>query len=382
MLPTPLEPAPRRLSDFAGRDDLWLKREDVHELGVFKWRSTLPVVTELVAEGHRAVVTSSTGNHGAAVAWACSRLGVDAIVFVPPAANRRKLDLLESLGADVRTAGHDLDEAKDVARAFASERGLRFFEDGAEPLQYDAYGAIGDEIVEQCPTLPAAVVTPIGNGALAGGIGAAIGRRAPGTVRVGVVANEMPVMAASYDAGEVVDVPAGATIADGLAVRVAIPLAVERLSTAVDLMARVSEQSIVEALVVCHDAGLLVEPSAAAALAAIRESPGVAVGGPVVLVMTGRNVDPAVVARAREDLASFRRPPTRSASRTFSSCVRAGTVNVQTEVRLKPDLNVVVSAPLPRGVWLKPDPALTNPEQHSFAGGSAPVGFRTSLGWN
>jgi len=61
-----------------------------------------------------------------------------------------------------------------------------------------------------------------------------------------VVANEMPVMAASYDAGEVVDVPAGATIADGLAVRVAIPLAVERLSTAVDLMARVSEQSIVE----------------------------------------------------------------------------------------------------------------------------------------
>ena len=293
------------LSDFAGRPDLWLKREDVHELGAFKWRSTLPVVAELVAEGHGAVVTSSTGNHGAAVAWACRRLGMNAIVFVPPSTNEPKLALLERLGADVRTAGHDLDEAKEVARTFAIEQRLRFFEDGAEPLQYDAYGAIGDEIVEQSPSLPRAVVTPVGNGALAGGVGAAIGRRAPGTVRVGVVAGAMPVMAASHDAGEVVDVSAGATIADGLAVRVAIPLAVERLSTAVDLMVRVSERSIAKALVACHDAGVRVEPSAAAALAGIRESPGVAVDGPIVLVMTGRNLDPAVVARAHHDLDSF-----------------------------------------------------------------------------
>ena len=276
----------------------------MHELGVFKWRSTLPVVEELVAEGHYAVVTSSTGNHGAAVAWACRRLGMNAIVFVPPSTNEPKLALLESLGADVRAAGHDLDEAKDVARTFAIEQGLRFFEDGAEPLQYDAYGAIGAEIVEQCSTPPGAVVTPIGNGALAGGVGAAIGRRALRTVRVGVVANEMPVMAASYDAGEAVAVPAGATIADGLAVRVAIPLAVERLSTAVDLMLRVSERSIAEALVACHDADVFVEPSAAAALAAIRDRRDLTVDGRVVLVMTGRNVDPAVVARARDDLDS------------------------------------------------------------------------------
>jgi len=305
-LPTPLERAPHALSEFSGRAELWLKREDFHELGVFKWRSTLPVVTELVAEGHDTVVTSSTGNHGAAVAWACRRVGAKAMVFVPPGANAQKLALLESLGADVRTAGRDLDGAKDAARAFAEEEGLRFFEDGAEPLQYEAYGAIANEIVDQCPSLPAAVVTPIGNGALAGGVGAAIRRRAPGTIRVGVVAKEMPVMAASYEAGAVVEVvPTGATIADGLAVRVAIPLAVERLSTAVDLMLRVSERSIAEALVACHDAGVTVEPSAAAALAAVRDSPHRASDGPIVLIVTGRNVDHAVVARARNDLDSF-----------------------------------------------------------------------------
>ena len=242
MLPTPLERAPDALRAFAARDELWLKREDVHELGVFKWRSTLPVVTRLVAQGHEAVVTSSTGNHGAAVAWACKKLGATATVFVPPAANARKLELLESLDADVRVAGHDLDEAKDAARAYANQEGLLFFEDGAEPLQYEAYEAIGEEIVDQCPSPPAAVLTPIGNGALAGGVGAAIGRLSPTTLRVGVVTEQMPVMAASYEAGRVVDARAGTTVADGLAVRVAIPLAVERLSTTVDVMLRVSER--------------------------------------------------------------------------------------------------------------------------------------------
>lgn len=305
MLPTPLERAPEVLRAFAGGDELWLKREDVHELGVFKWRSALPVVAELVAHGHKAVVTSSTGNHGAAVAWACKRVGAKAIVFVPPGANARKLALLESLDTDLRVAGHDLDEAKDAARAYANEEGLRFFEDGAEPLQYDAYEAIGEEIVDQLPSPPAAVVTPIGNGALAGGVGAAIGRLAPATVRVGVVTEQMPVMAASYDAGRVVDVPAGTTVADGLGVRVAIPLAVERLSTTVDVMLRVSEREIMKALVACHDAGVAVEPSAAAALAAVRTKPDLAEAGPIVLVMTGRNVDPEVVARARATFASM-----------------------------------------------------------------------------
>ena len=298
---TPLERAPDALARYAGSDDLWLKREDVHELGAFKWRATLPVVSAFVGAGHAAVVTSSTGNHGAAVAWACRQLGVAAIVFVPPGAAERKLALLGELGAAVRVAGADLDEAKEVARAYADDAGLPFFEDGAEPLQYEAYGAIADEILDQSPVTPGTVVTPIGNGALAGGIGAALRRRGPDVRHVGVVAEEMPVMAASYEAGEPVDVDAGSTVADGLAVRVAIPLAVSRLNTVVDDIVRVSERAIADALVVCHDADVLIEPSAATALAAARNG----YDGPVVLVMTGRNVDSELVARAHEHPESF-----------------------------------------------------------------------------
>jgi len=303
--PTPLERAPEALVEFVGRAELWLKREDVHELGAFKWRSALPVVEEFVRRGHDAVVTASTGNHGSAVAWACRRLGTKAVVFVPRGATAQKLTLLDRFGADVRVAGRDLDEAKEVARAHAEEEELPFFEDGAEPLQYDAYGAIGEEIIDQCPRLPTAVVTPIGNGALAGGIGAAIARRAPGVMRVGVVAREMPVMAASYDADQPVEVRSRTTIADGLAVRAAIPLAVHRLRTAVNLMLRVSERTIAAALVACHDAGVTIEPSAAAAVAAVRDRPDMAGDGPFVLIMTGRNLDETVLDRARRDLDSF-----------------------------------------------------------------------------
>jgi len=304
-VPTPIERAPESLARFAGRDDLWLKREDLNELGMFKWRAALPVVQHLVRDGASAVVTASTGNHGVAVAWACRQVGASGIVFLPPGAAPVKVALLERFGADVRVAGRDLDEAKDAARAWAAGEGLPFFEDGAEPLQYDAYQCIGDEILDQLPAAPAAVVIPIGNGALAGGIATVLGRRAPAVVRVGVVALNMPVMADSYEAGAPVEAEPGTTIADGLAIRVAIPLAVERLHAAIDGLLRVSERAIAEALVACHDAGVEVEPAAAAAVAAAREQPDLMGDGPLVLVMTGRNLDPAVLERARTDLGSF-----------------------------------------------------------------------------
>jgi threonine dehydratase len=296
---TPLERAPARL---AGRRELWLKREDIHELGAFKWRGALPVVLALAEAGHTTIVTASTGNHGAAVAWACHELGVTARVFAPVGGNETKLALIERFGADVRLAGADLDEAKELARVSAGKAGLPFFEDGAEPLQYDAYAAIGDELLDQAGEPPAAVVIPVGNGALAGGIGTALAQRAPAVERVGVVAKAMPVMADAFASGRAVTMSNGTTIADGLAVRVPIPLAVHRLRDALDGVLRVSEREIAAALVACHDAGLRVEPSAAAGFAALAQ---LAVDGPVVVIVTGRNFDEDVLARARSDLDSF-----------------------------------------------------------------------------
>jgi threonine dehydratase len=162
VTPTPLEEA-----TLAGRR-LLLKREDVHPLGAFKWRGALPVLERYGADGARAVVTASTGNHGAATAWAARRVGLDAIVYAPATASSAKLALIGDDGTEIRQKGADLDEAKEEARAHASQRGLPFFEDGAEPAQYEGYGAIADEILAQAPEPPSAILVPLGNGALLG----------------------------------------------------------------------------------------------------------------------------------------------------------------------------------------------------------------------
>src|SRR5918992_2068989 len=201
---TPLQPAPAALGAGAS---VWLKREDQHELGAFKWRGALPALERFQADGSDAVVTASTGNHGAASAWAAQRIGLRAIVFVPKDASRAKVDRLAALGAELHEVGPDLDASKELAREFAAERGLAFFEDGAEPAQFDGYAAIGREIVDQLGEQPERVVVPVGNGALLIGVARGLNRSGPGRARplahsdggaaVAVVAKEAPVMALS-----------------------------------------------------------------------------------------------------------------------------------------------------------------------------------------
>ena len=299
-LPTPLEPAPAGLTS---TNAVYLKREDVHDLGAFKWRGALPTLEQYRRGGASLVVTASTGNHGSATAWAATRLGLTAVVYAPEGVSRTKLDLMRELGAEVRLSGTDVDDAKDDARAWAEEHAVPFFEDGAEPAQLDGYAAIATEVLEQLSEPPAAVVVPVGNGALLAGIGRALGERAPSTLRVGVAARGAPVMVESWRAERPVPSDSSATFADGLAVRVAIPFAVAALQTAADRMLLVSEREVAEAVAAFSKAGIRVEGAAAAALAALRQLDDVS--GPVVLVVTGRNIDDALLERAVSDPQAF-----------------------------------------------------------------------------
>jgi threonine dehydratase len=280
-----------------------LKREDQHDLGAFKWRAALPVVREYARRGAPAIVTASTGNHGVATAWACGQVNVRAIVYAPGQASASKVALLRGMAAEVRHVDGDLDDAKERARTDAELWGLPFFEDGAEPLQYTAYEAIGDELAGQLASPPGAVVVPVGNGALLAGVGRAVARHFPAALRVGVVAREAPVMADSWEAGRAVVARASHTIADGLAVRVAIPAAVEALRDAADRMLRVSERELAEAMGALARAGIRVEAAGAAPLAAQGQLDDVS--GPIVLLISGRNVDDELWHRAVADPASF-----------------------------------------------------------------------------
>jgi threonine dehydratase len=275
---TPLERSP-------WDPDVWLKREDEHELGAFKWRGALAVLERLRQD----VVTASTGNQGAAAAWAARRLGLRATVFVPRGASATKLALIRAQGAELREIDGDFDDAKDAGVAYAADRML-FFEDGNEPAQLDGYATIGEEIVEQLGSPPAAAIIPVGNGALFAGVARALGSSVR---RVAVAAEGAPVMYESWRAGRVVESDRCETIADGLAVRVAIPQAVDWLAESADEFLLVSEDALMRAVARFWDAGIRAEPAAAAALAALPEVRE----RPVVLVVTGRNIDDELLKR-------------------------------------------------------------------------------------
>jgi threonine dehydratase len=271
-------------------DDLLGWREDEHELGAFKWRGALAVLEERSPD---VVVTASTGNHGAATAWAATRMGARAVVFVPVGASAAKLALIEKHGGEVKHVGTDMDEAKAAARAHAEEIGAFFFEDGAEPAQFTGYEAIGDELVDDVPE-PGSVVVPVGNGALAIGVFRALARRAPAAERIAVAAAEAPAMWESWRAGSPVDSERSGTFADGLAVRVAIPLAVAELNPLVQRFELVSEAELEAAVSAYAEQGIRVEGAAAAPLALARRED---LPRPAVLIVTGRNIDDALYER-------------------------------------------------------------------------------------
>jgi threonine dehydratase len=292
-------------ASIAGARRMFLKREDLHELGSFKWRGALPALERYRALGADAVITASTGNHGAATAWAARRLGMRATVFAPLDASREKLGRIEGYSGEIRQVGRDLDEAKDAARRDASARRIPFFEDGAEPAQYGGYGMIAHEILDSLEDEPGTVVVPTGNGALIAGIGLVLRKRAPSVRLVAAVAKAAPVMAISYSAGHAVPCVDMATFADGLAVRVAIPSAVDLMLQVVSEVRLVSEREIAGAMSLYAADGIRAEGAAGAGLAAALQPP--ALPDPVVVIVTGRNIDEGLYRRAIEEPGSF--PP-------------------------------------------------------------------------
>lgn len=302
---TPLDPAPAHLLARVERPEtprICLKREDMHELGAFKWRGALPTVEGYRDAGVTSVVTASTGNHGAAVAWACRQVGLSCTVYVPQACSEAKLSLMRAQGATITLTGADLDEAKAVARAAAEAAGAAFFEDGSEPAQFDGYASIAHELLEQLDEPPATVVVPLGNGALLIGVAGALAAASPETEVVAVVARDAPVMARSIAARRAVEEARCETFADGLAVRVAIPDAVERIVALGCRVIEVSEREIATAVSDYATVGIRAEGSAAAALAGLHH---LAPRGTVVLLVTGRNIDDALYERAVERPDSF-----------------------------------------------------------------------------
>jgi threonine dehydratase len=265
-----------------------LKVETVNPIRSFKGRGADYLLHRLGGDA-RPLVCASAGNFGQGMAYACRKRGVRITVFASDKASPLKLDRMRALGAKIELEAGDFDDAKAAARRHAREHGELFIEDGLIGAIGEGAGTIALELTSAAEHLDA-VFVPLGNGSLVNGVGAWIKHASPTTRVIAVCAEDAPSMALSWRAGKPIDAPSQ-SVADGIAVRVPVPAAVEAMTTTVDDVMLVSDEAMLAwTRHVFSDAGLVVEPSATAGLAAIAQQAGEWRDRRVATIFTGGNL--------------------------------------------------------------------------------------------
>jgi threonine dehydratase len=281
-----------RLSAALGREVV-VKVETANPLGSFKGRGADFLVRGF--DRGRELVCATAGNFGQALAYAGSRHGVRAHVFLAETANPVKVERIRAFGAEVRLVGADDSAAKDAAVKLArSSDRLEFVEDGFAPSIAEGAGTIAVELLPAGPF--DAIVVPVGDGALIAGIARWVKAHAPDTRVVGVCPSGAPALERSFHAHRPVSTPSVDTIADVLAVRVPVPESVARLVELVDDMVLVDDEDLIRAMRLAADTlGVLLEPGGAAAIAALQRD--LVPGERNAAILTGAGPRPDLVAR-------------------------------------------------------------------------------------
>ena len=293
-------PYSQTLSELTGAR-CYVKLENLQMTGSFKERGAANLLLQLDAtERRRGVVAASAGNHGLAVAFHAARLGVPAAIVMPTYAPLIKVTSARRYGAEVVLHGANFDEAHDRARAMSDERGAVFVHPFDDPRVVAGQGTLGLELLEQVDELDA-VVVPVGGGGLIAGVALAIKARRPSVRVIGVQAAAVPAMQRSLQARERVRVPAGATIADGIAVHQCGEVTFGLVARLIDEMVTADEEELANAVqLLLEIEKTVVEGAGAAPLAALLNRPLGLDNRRVALVLSGGNIDVTMLARIIE----------------------------------------------------------------------------------
>ena len=278
----------------------FLKAESLQPIGAFKIRGAYVAVASLPDEQRRrGVITYSSGNHGQGVARAARLLHVPAVVVMPSNAPAVKAARVAADRAEVVVVGPSSDERQRKAEELAAQRGLAIIPPFDDDRIIAGQGTVGLEIAEDLPDV-AAVLVPIGGGGLASGLAVAIRALRPSARIVGVEPELGADARDSLRAGRIVRWPSdevSRTIADGTRTTALGERTFAHLAALLDNIVTVTEAEIAAAVrLIAEESRLVAEPSGAVATAALRfrarESGVAGIGGPVVAVVSGGNVDP------------------------------------------------------------------------------------------
>jgi threonine dehydratase len=294
---TPLVPFPRLTPP------LWIKPESLQPTGSFKLRGAYNAISVDIEQARaHGVVAHSSGNHGHAVAYAAALLGVRAVVVVPQNAPKPKTDAIVYYGAELVTVQPTLQARVTAMNELAAAHGYLPVPPFDDRRVIVGQGTIGLEIVADCPVDDPVVLVPISGGGLISGIAAAVKRLRPLATVIGV---EPELAADARDSllrGERVAWPASdvqRTIADALRVEEVGELTFAHIREFVSGIVTVTEQEMLGTIArLAREARLIAEPGGAAAVAAaLFRGEELPADRARVAVLSGGNIDPALLAR-------------------------------------------------------------------------------------
>jgi threonine dehydratase len=287
---TPLEYSPY-FSQETGAE-VYLKLENFQYTGSFKLRgASNRLLTLTPTDRQKGCVAASSGNHGAAVAYAMQKLDTKGVIFVPEQTSSAKVAAIRSYGGDVRFFGNDGLDTEVHAREYAEKEGMRYLSPYNDAVVIAGQGTCGVEIVQQLPDVDAVYVA-VGGGGLISGIASIVKTRNPEARIVGCQPEASAVMAKSVAAGRILDLPSGATLSDGTAGGIeAGSITFELCQNLVDEFILVSEEKIADAVRAYIDAQhQLIEGAAGVAIAAMLADANLQQGTKVVVVICGANI--------------------------------------------------------------------------------------------
>ena len=286
----------RALSGIAG-GPVFVKCENLQRTGSFKIRGAYNRISRLDdREKAAGVVAASAGNHAQGVALAASLSKTPATVFMPAAASLPKVEATRRYGAEVVLTGKDFGAAFDAAVAFAEEHDSVFVHPFDHPHVIAGQGSVGCEIVEQLDDFRT-VIVPVGGGGLISGVASALRALKKSLRIVGVQAAGAAAYPPSLEQNKPVALEHMSTIADGIAANCPGDLTFAHVSALVDDVVTVTDEAIAEALVLAAERmKLVLEPAGASGIAALVDNAST-LEPPVVVVLSGGNIDPLLLQR-------------------------------------------------------------------------------------
>lgn len=282
-------------------NSIFFKLDNLQMTGAFKERGALNKILLLSEdEKRRGVIAASAGNHAQAVAYHATKRGITAEICMPLTTPITKVSATRGYGAEVVLVGANYDEACHEAMRRCHERGLTFIHPFDDEAVIAGQGTIGLEMLEVQHDLDA-VIIPVGGGGLIAGIGCAIKETNPEIKVIGVETSKLSPLKAAMEKHKLVTVPAGKTIADGIAVRRAGEITFPLAEKYVDEVVTVDDEEIANAiLVLLEKEKTLTEGAGAVGAAAMLNKKIALQGKNVGVLISGGNIDVTLLSRIIE----------------------------------------------------------------------------------